>query len=56
MIEAALARCNEKIAQSILLLECPNVDSGGYTVHLHPDLLPTNNDITINIPEGIISQ
>jgi hypothetical protein len=56
IIEAALAKCSEKIAQSIVADVCPTVERGGYTVHLHLAPLPTNIDITIIISEGSINQ
>jgi hypothetical protein len=47
IIDAALAKCNEKIAVSTEEDLCPKLDKGGYTVHLVPTLPsiiePSNN-------------
>jgi hypothetical protein len=56
IIEAAPARCREKIAQSIVLLLCPKLDKGGYTVHPQPALPPTTIEKTIIIRAGNINQ
>jgi hypothetical protein len=47
MIEAAPAKCSEKIAQSIVAELCLTVDNGGYTVqpHLAPPLTIIENRI-----------
>jgi len=50
MIEAAPARCREKIAVSTEDDLCPKLDNGGYTVHLVPTLpsiIDLNNNIKI---------
>lgn len=56
IIEAALARCKEKIAQSIVPLWCLKLDKGGYTVQPHPALPPTSMEKIIIINAGNISQ
>jgi hypothetical protein len=56
IIDAALAKCREKIAQSIDLLLCPKLDRGGYTVHPHPALPPIKVAKRIMIREGAINQ
>jgi hypothetical protein len=56
IMEAAPAKCNEKIAQSIVAELCLTVDSGGYTVHLHPAPPPTIIENKIIKSAGPISQ
>jgi hypothetical protein len=48
MIDAALAKCNEKIAVSTEEDPCLKLDNGGYTVHLVltlPSIIVLNNNI-----------
>lgn len=50
IIDAAPAKCNEKIAVSTDDDLCPKLDSGGYTVHLvptPPSIIALNNNIKI---------
>lgn len=57
MIDAALAKCNEKIAQSTELLKWNNLeDKGGYTVHLVLALLSILKDKLIIKNAGTINQ
>jgi hypothetical protein len=48
MIDAALAKCNEKMAVSTEEDPCLKLDNGGYTVHLvltPPSIIALNNNI-----------
>jgi hypothetical protein len=48
MIDAALAKCNEKMAVSTEEDPCLKLDNGGYTVHLVltlPSIIALNNNI-----------
>jgi hypothetical protein len=56
MIEAAPARCREKIAQSTHPLLCPRLDKGGYTVQPHPAPPPIYIEKRIIMSEGAINQ
>lgn len=56
IIEAAPARCKEKMAQSIVAEVCLTVDNGGYTVHLQPAPPPTIIENKIMNKAGPINQ
>lgn len=56
IIDAALAKCNEKIAASTDADLCPKLDNGGYTVHPVPTP-PSIIDLINNIKNaGNINQ
>jgi hypothetical protein len=56
IIDAAPARCNEKIAASTDADLCPNDDKGGYTVHLVPTPLSIMDLISNINTAGNINQ